>query len=307
MVIKALTDKNVEELLIEGQSQLGSVSNSGSNAIALDKDSQLTEMDRVVKSLEDETVHERNGANASQKQIDSDNAEGKEEAVGVQEIFGDDLSISSEDDDAKETAAAIAETLGISMSKKLSEQCSITCDSSDNYAEQGDELLLSGTGVDQMSDVVLTQVVDRVIAYYRATPLHKLRIVKAFQAKGHIVAMTGDGVNDGVAIKRADVGISMGLAGTDVCKEAADMILLNDSFSTILSAIEEGKCIFNNIRIFVRFQLSTSIAMASKGLRVSDGKRKFYGILRNCWHSRTARSSKERSSSVSRFVTLFQS
>merc|ERR1712062_690235 len=111
-----------------------------------------------------------------------------------------------------------------------------------------------------MSDVSLTQIADRVVAYYRTTPLHKLRIVKALQANGHIVAMTGDGVNDGVAIKKADVGISMGIAGTDVCKEAADMILLDDNFSTVLSAIEEGKCIFNNIRNFVRFQLSTSIA-----------------------------------------------
>merc|ERR1712062_17362 len=114
-----------------------------------------------------------------------------------------------------------------------------------------------------MSDVSLTQIADRVVAYYRTTPLHKLRIVKALQANGHIVAMTGDGVNDGVAIKKADVGISMGRTGTDVCKEAADVILLDDDFSTILSAIEEGKSIFINIRNFLRFQLSTSIAALS--------------------------------------------
>ena len=88
----------------------------------------------------------------------------------------------------------------------------------------------------------------------------KVRIVKALQARGHTVGMTGDGVNDGVAIKKADVGVSMGVTGTDVCKEAADMILLDDDFSTILAAIEEGKSIFYNIRNFVRFQLSTSIA-----------------------------------------------
>ena len=94
----------------------------------------------------------------------------------------------------------------------------------------------------------------------RASPKHKVRIVNALQANGHVVGMTGDGVNDSVAVKRADVGICMGVAGTDVCKEAADMVLLDDDFSTILSAIEEGKSIFYNIRNFVRFQLSTSIA-----------------------------------------------
>merc|ERR550517_780103 len=94
------------------------------------------------------------------------------------------------------------------------------------------------------------------------SPRHKVRIVAALQSHGLIVAMTGDGVNDGVAVKRADVGIAMG-GSTDVCKEAADVILLDDDFSTILSAIEEGKSIFINIRNFLRFQLSTSIAALS--------------------------------------------
>ena len=120
--------------------------------------------------------------------------------------------------------------------------------------------LFSGADVDKMHDRELEDAVEKAYCFYRTTPRHKVRIVKALQANGHIVAMTGDGVNDGVAIKKADVGISMGETGTDVCKEAADMILLDDDFTTILSAIEEGKCIFYNIQNFVRFQLSTSIA-----------------------------------------------
>jgi len=141
--------------------------------------------------------------------------------------------------DGQATASAIATTLGIQTSEKL---------------------LLSGAEVDSMSDVELQQVADRVCCYYRANPIHKRRIVTALKSNGHVVGMTGDGVNDGVAVKSADVGISMGVSGTDVCKEAADVILLDDNFNTILSAIEEGKCIFYNIRNFVRFQLSTSIA-----------------------------------------------
>uniref|UniRef100_A0A8C7CUJ9 Calcium-transporting ATPase n=1 Tax=Oncorhynchus kisutch TaxID=8019 RepID=A0A8C7CUJ9_ONCKI len=99
-----------------------------------------------------------------------------------------------------------------------------------------------------------------IVVFYRASPRHKLKIVKSLQNIGAVVAMTGDGVNDAVALKAADIGVAMGQTGTDVCKEAADMILVDDDFQTILSAIEEGKGIYNNIRNFVRFQLSTSIA-----------------------------------------------
>uniref|UniRef100_A0A671Q3A9 Calcium-transporting ATPase n=1 Tax=Sinocyclocheilus anshuiensis TaxID=1608454 RepID=A0A671Q3A9_9TELE len=99
-----------------------------------------------------------------------------------------------------------------------------------------------------------------IVVFYRASPRHKLKIVKSLQNIGAVVAMTGDGVNDAVALKAADIGVAMGQTGTDVCKEAADMILVDDDFQTILSAIEEGKGIYNNIKNFVRFQLSTSIA-----------------------------------------------
>ncbi|UJR09674.1 hypothetical protein I4U23_013908 [Adineta vaga] len=125
------------------------------------------------------------------------------------------------------------------------------------------DLSISGEDLDHMSAADLNHLISQASIFYRVSPKHKLTIVKALQNQGHIVGMTGDGVNDAVALKAADIGIAMGQTGTDVCKEAADMILVKDDFYTIMSAIEEGKAIFHNIRNFVRFQLSTSIAALS--------------------------------------------
>uniref|UniRef100_A0A8R1XQX7 Calcium-transporting ATPase n=4 Tax=Onchocerca TaxID=6281 RepID=A0A8R1XQX7_ONCVO len=125
------------------------------------------------------------------------------------------------------------------------------------------DICLSGPEIDRMTDLDLERVIKAVTIFYRSSPKHKLRIVKALQNLGDVVAMTGDGVNDVVALKKADIGIAMGSTGTDVCKEAADMILTDDDFYTIQAAIEEGKGIYHNITNFVRFQLSTSVAALS--------------------------------------------
>nr|CAD7409274.1 unnamed protein product [Timema cristinae] len=160
----------------------------------------------------------------------------------IQTLMQSGVKVALVTGDAQETATAIASMVGL-----------------DTLHSQ----VLSGDQIDTMTDHQLEQIVGNVSVFYRVTPRHKLCIVKAFQRNGSIVGMTGDGVNDGVALKKADIGIAMGKNGTDVCKEAADMILINDDFSTIIAAIEEGKGIFYNIRNFVRFQLSTSIAALS--------------------------------------------
>eukprot|EP01137_Pigoraptor_chileana_P032354 Opistho-2@21593 len=167
--------------------------------------------------------------------------EGVNEAI--RQLHAGGVQVAMVTGDSQDTAIAIAEHLG--------------------FFDRGVDTSLSGAQIETMDEIELGSVIRRVTVFYRTSPKHKMAIVRAFQNAGKVVAMTGDGVNDAPALRLADIGIAMGKGGSDVCKEAADMILVDDNFGTILSAIEEGKSIYYNIKNFLRFQLSTSIAALS--------------------------------------------
>jgi Ca2+-transporting ATPase len=119
--------------------------------------------------------------------------------------------------------------------------------------------IVSGVELQEMSDDELSRRVERISVFARIEPLHKLRIVKALKERGHIVAMTGDGVNDAPALKTADIGVAMGITGTDVAKEASDMVLADDNFASVVAAVEEGRAIFNRLRNVLFFFLATNL------------------------------------------------
>ncbi len=139
--------------------------------------------------------------------------------------------------DHAQTAKAVARQLGIG---------------------EGEDKALTGEELSRMSDMELYEVVDKVSVYARVAPEHKFRITKQLQRRGHVVAMTGDGVNDAPALKAADIGIAMGITGTEVSKEASDMVLIDDNFASIVAAVEEGRHVFTNIWKVILFLLPTN-------------------------------------------------
>lgn len=139
--------------------------------------------------------------------------------------------------DHKNTAIAIAKKAGLLRGKQA----------------------ITGKELNMMTDEQLDREIDKYSVFARVEPIHKLRIVQSFKRKGEIVTMTGDGVNDAPAIKEADVGVAMGITGTDVTKQAADVILLDDNLATLVNAVEQGRCVYSNIRKFVRYLLSCNI------------------------------------------------
>jgi magnesium-transporting ATPase (P-type) len=164
----------------------------------------------------------------------------KEAIEAVKECQGGGVRVTMITGDHKITAAAVAKMLGIGDGKSA----------------------ISGAEIEEMNEAALRETVRTVDVFARASPEHKLRLVKAIQANQQIVAMTGDGVNDAPALKKADIGVAMGIKGTEVTKEAAEMILADDNFASITAAVKEGRTVYNNIEKAILYMLPTNVAQA---------------------------------------------
>jgi magnesium-transporting ATPase (P-type) len=164
----------------------------------------------------------------------------KEAVEAVHECHGGGIRVTMITGDHKITAAAIAKMLGIGDGKTA----------------------ITGAEIEEMNEAALQEKVRNVDVFARASPEHKLRLVKAIQANRQIVAMTGDGVNDAPALKKADIGVAMGIKGTEVTKEAAGMVLADDNFASITAAVKEGRTVYNNIEKAILFMLPTNVAQA---------------------------------------------
>jgi magnesium-transporting ATPase (P-type) len=164
----------------------------------------------------------------------------KEAIEAVTECHGGGIRVTMITGDHKITAAAIAKMLGIGDGRTA----------------------VTGAEIEEMNEAGLQETVQKVDVFARASPEHKLRLVKAIQANKQIVAMTGDGVNDAPSLKKAEIGVAMGIKGTEVTKEAAGMILADDNFASITAAVKEGRTVYNNIEKAILFMLPTNVAQA---------------------------------------------
>ena len=193
------------------------------------------EYDRLPKDISSKNIENEMIFVGLVGMIDPSRPEAKEAIIKCKEAGIKPIMITG---DYKETAFAISKELGIANSMKE---------------------VLVGEELDEISDRELKDVVKNTTVYARVSPEHKVRIVSALKSNGEIVAMTGDGVNDSMALKKSDIGISMGITGTDVAKNTAEVILTDDNFASIVAAVEEGRVIYSNIRKFVFFLLSCNI------------------------------------------------
>lgn len=230
---------------------------SGDGVLPLDPDTR-EQLDRITEQMAGEAL--RVLAAAYRDVTDDDDLDGDADALESNLIFCGLVGMI--DPPRPEVPAAIAKCKKAGVKVVM-----ITGDHPDtaraiacelDLIDKG-SLVVLGQELDRLSDKQLAGIVDRVGVFARTAPQHKLRIVKALKDKGYVVAMTGDGVNDASAVKSADIGIAMGIMGTDVTKEAAGMTLSDDNFATIVRAMEEGRSIYANIRKAIRYLLATNI------------------------------------------------